>query len=148
MEKWTVKYNQLSAEEFIRLWESVWDGAPSPEQTRLAMEHTLFRVSVYDGDTVVGMARVIGDMGLDYYVKDVIVHPDYQGRGIGRLMIGEILSFIRGHGVPGTDIAVELCAMPDRIPFYRKFGFGANEAQRLRLFLRAGDPDRKEAAPE
>ena len=40
----TVKYNELTAEEFILLWESVWEQPPSLEQTRLAMEHTLFRV--------------------------------------------------------------------------------------------------------
>ena len=28
---------------------------------------------------------------------------------------------------------VELCAMPDKIPFYEKCGFSANEAQRLRI---------------
>ena len=127
-----VKHNELSAEEFISLWESVWGNAPSMEQTRLAMEHTLFRVSVFDGGSIVAMARVIGDMGLDYYIKDVIVRPEYQGKGIGRLMIGEILEFINDHGVPGTGIFVELCAMPDKIPFYEKFGFSANEAQRLK----------------
>lgn len=132
----SIRHNELSAEEFITLWSSVWDSAPSPEQTQLAMEHTLFRVSVFDGDTIVAMARVIGDMGLDYYIKDVIVRPEYQGKGIGRMMIEEILAFINGHGVPGTDIFVELCAMPDKIPFYGKFGFSANEAQRLRKYLR------------
>ena len=82
------------------------------------------------------MARVIGDLGLDYYIKDVIVRPEYQGKGIGRLLIGEILHFINDHGINGTEIFVELCAMPDKIPFYEKFGFSANEAQRLRLFHR------------
>ena len=134
MNKPIVKYNELTAEEFIFLWETVWGQGPSLEQTRLAMEHTLFRVSVFDGDQIVAMARVIGDMGLDYYIKDVIVRPEYQRKGIGRLMIREILRFINDHGVDGTDIFVELCAMPDKIPFYEKFGFSANEAQRLRLF--------------
>lgn len=40
MNNLTVKYNELSAEEFIYLWESVWDGSPSPEQTELAMQNT------------------------------------------------------------------------------------------------------------
>ena len=53
-------------------------------------------------------------------------------------MISEILKFINDHGVPGTDIFVELCAMPDKIQFYAKFGFSANEAQRLRLYHRVG----------
>jgi len=29
---------------------------------------------------------------------------------------------------------VELCAVPDKIPFYEKFGFEANEAQRLKIY--------------
>lgn len=74
MDKFTIKHNELSAEEFILLWESVWGQAPSLEQTKLAMEHTLFRVSVFDEDKIVAMARVIGDMGLCYYIKDVIVN--------------------------------------------------------------------------
>ena len=132
----TIKHNELTAEQFIGLWESVWGDAPSLEQTRLAMEHTLFRVSVFDGEKIVAMARMIGDMGLDYYIKDVIVRPEYQRRGIGRLLINELLGFIAKNGVPGTEIFVELCAMPDKIPFYEKFGFSANEAQRLRMMLK------------
>jgi GNAT superfamily N-acetyltransferase len=136
MGKLTVKYNELSAEEFILLWETVWGQGPSAEQTKLAMEHTLFRVSVYDEDKIVAMARVIGDMGLDYYIKDVVVRPEYQSKGIGRMLVNELLSYINANGISGTEIFVELCAMPDKIPFYEKFGFDANEAQRLKMMYR------------
>ncbi len=136
MRELTVKYNELSAEEFISLWETVWGQGPTLEQTRLAMEHTLFRVSFYDGDKIVAMARVIGDMGLDYYIKDVVVRPEYQRKGIGRMLINELLKYINDNGINGTDIFVELCAMPDKIPFYEKFGFDANEAQRLKIMYR------------
>ena len=129
----TIKYNELNAKEFMFLWESVLGEPPSLEQTELAMKNTLFRVSIFDGEKIVAMARVIGDKGLCYYIKDVVVHPDYQSRGLGRILIGEILEYINANGVQGTDIAVELCAMPDKIPFYEKFGFAANEAQRLRV---------------
>ena len=128
-----IKHNTLSAEEFVLLWESVWGQGPSIEQTRLAMDNTLFRVSIYDGNRIVAMARTIGDKGLCYYIKDVIVLPEYQGKGLGRMLINELLSFINANGVPETNIFVELCAMPDKIPFYEKFGFSANEAQRLRI---------------
>lgn len=128
-----IKHNELSADEFIHLWESVWGQGPTLEQTKLAMDNTLFRVSVFDGGKIIGMARVIGDMGLCYYIKDVIVLPEYQGRGVGRKLIEELLKYVDEHGVPDTQIFVELCAMPDKIPFYEKFGFSANEAQRLRI---------------
>ena len=133
MNKLTIQYNTLSAEEFITLWETVWGQGPTLEQTRLAMEHTLFRVSIFDGDTIVAMARMNGDMGLCYYIKDVVVRPEYQGKGIGRMLINELLKFINDHGVKGTEIFVELCAMTDKIPFYQKFGFDSNEAQRLKM---------------
>ncbi len=133
MDGLTLKYNELSAEEFIDLWESVWNNAPSVEQTKLALDNTVFRISVFDNDRIVAMARMIGDLGLNYYIKDVVVSPEYQHKGIGRLMINELLKYIDENGIKDTDIFVELCAMPDKIPFYEKFGFSANEAQRLKL---------------
>lgn len=133
MEHLVVKYNELTAEEFIILWETVWGQGPSPEQTQLAMKHTLFRISVWDGDKIVAMSRMIGDMGLNYYIKDVVVRPEYHRKGIGKMMINELLKFINDNGVSGTEIFVELCAMPDKIPFYEKFGFDANEAKRLKI---------------
>ena len=129
----SVKYNELSAEEFILLWETVWGQGPTLEQTKLAMDHTLFRVSVFDDDRIIAMARMIGDMGLNYYIKDVVVIPEYQGRGIGRLLINELLKFVKDNGIRDTGIFVELCAMPDKMPFYEKLGFDTNEAQRLKM---------------
>ncbi len=48
-------------------------------------------------------------------------------------MINELIKFVRDNGVKGTEVFVELCAMPDKISFYEKYGFSANEAQRLKL---------------
>ena len=136
MEQLTVKYNELTAEEFIELWSSVWGGAPALEQTKLAMENTLFRVSIYDKDKIIAMARVIGDMGLCYYIKDVVVRPEFQGQGVGKLLINELLNFINDKGIKDTQISVELCALPDKAPFYEKFGFSANEGKRLRIMYK------------
>lgn len=132
----TVKYNELTAAQFIELWESVWGDAPTVEQTELAMAHTLFRISVWDGERIVAMARMNGDMGLGYYIKDVAVRPEYQRRGIGRLLMKELFRFINDHGVKGTGVFVELCAEPDKAPFYRKAGFSADGGQRLQLMHR------------
>ena len=129
----TLKHNELTAEEFISLWKSVWSGAPSLEQTKLAMQNTIFRVSVYDGKKAIAMARMIGDMGLCYYIKDVVVRPEYQGKGIGRMLISELLKYINNNGIRGTSVFVELAAVPDKMPFYEKFGFTTNEAQLLKM---------------
>ena len=133
LDSYNVKYNELSAKDFVYLWESVWDEAPSIEQVELAMENTLFRISIYDNDKLIAMARLIGDKGLDYYIKDVVVIPEYQGKGVGRMLIEELLKYINNNGIINTEIFVELCAMPEVIPFYEKFGFDSNEAQRLKM---------------
>ncbi len=133
MNNLTIKHNELTAKEFISLWESVWDGAPSLEQTKLAMQNTIFRVSIYDGDKAIAMARMIGDMGLCYYIKDMVVRPEYQGKGIGKTLINELLKFINDNGIKDTQIFIELAAVPDKMPFYEKLGFTTNEAQRLKI---------------
>ena len=38
MSELTIKYNELSAKEFILLWGIVWGQGPSLEQTELAMK--------------------------------------------------------------------------------------------------------------
>lgn len=134
MSKLIIKYNELTAAQFIELWETAWENAPSFEQTELAMNNTLFRVSVWDGDRIIAMARMIGDKGLDYYIKDVVVRPEYQHKGIGRIMINELFKYIDDNGIGGTKVFVELCAASDKAPFYRKLGFDANEGQSLSLF--------------
>ena len=128
-----IKHNELTAEEFISLWESVWDGAPSLEQTQLAMQNTIFRVSIYDGDKAVAMARMIGDMGMCYYIKDVVVRPEYQGKGLGKKLISELLKFINDNGKKDTQTFVEQATVPYKMTLYEKLGFSANEAQRLRM---------------
>lgn len=133
MDGFEIRHGELTAEQFTALWESVWGGAPSIEQVELALENTLFTVSICDGEKCVAMARMIGDMGLCCYIKDVVVHPDYQGRGLGRALIDELLRFVNEHGISGTSVFVELAAMPDKVPFYEKFGFSANEAHRLKM---------------
>ncbi|MCM1506252.1 MAG: GNAT family N-acetyltransferase [Ruminococcus flavefaciens] len=93
----------------------------------------MFRVPVFDGQNIVAMARMIGDMGLNYYIKDVVVKPEYQHKCIGKMLIDELLKFVKDNGIKGTNVFVKLYAMPDKIPFYEKQGFSSNEAQRLKL---------------
>ena len=135
----SIRYNQLNADEFIELWNSVWDDPPTKEQVELAMANSLFRVSIFVDDKIAAMARVIGDKGLCYYIKDVVVKPEFQYKGLGRILMTRVLKFVNDNGIDKTKIMVELCAMPEIIPFYEKFGFGSNEAKRLRLFHEVGD---------
>ncbi len=54
---------------------------------------------------------------------DVVVHPDYQGNGYGKLLIESLLNFIKGNIDGNKEIMVQLLSAPGKQTFYSKFGF-------------------------
>ena len=65
-------------------------GAKNIEKARIAMKNSLFAVSVYDGEKLIGSGRVIGDGGVSYAVTDIMVDKAYQNNGIGTLIMEHI----------------------------------------------------------
>jgi ribosomal protein S18 acetylase RimI-like enzyme len=72
------------------------------------------------GETI-ACARLIGDGGIYYYIQDLIVHPDHQGRGIGDLLMGEVWRFLGEHAGRGAFIG--LMAAEGRAGFYERWSF-------------------------
>lgn len=130
-----LKMNQLSPDEFYDLWNSVWHDPPTHEQIALALSHTVCSVSIYDGGRVVGMARMIGDLGMCYYIKDVVVRPAYQHRGLGKRMLDALMTCMAENGIPGSAVFVELASAPENMGFYEKAGFSHNEEIRMMRML-------------
>jgi GNAT superfamily N-acetyltransferase len=86
-----------------------------------ALPHTLYCVCAYQGEQLVGMARVIGDGGMVYYVQDVIVIPGHQRQGIGTLMMDAIMGYISLHASQNSIIG--LMSAAGKEAFYEKYGF-------------------------
>jgi GNAT superfamily N-acetyltransferase len=95
--------------------------------------------ALIDGRTV-GMARIIGDGGMVYYIQDVIVLPEYQGRGIGARMMAMIMDYLRAHSHQNTIIG--LMSATGKEAFYEKYGFTRRPNEKLgagmTLFWQAG----------
>lgn len=114
--------NNLTYEEFINIIKTVGWKEPSKRQLDQALKNSLTVKYVLDGKTV-GMARAITDFSYMSLLADVIVIPEYQGRGIGKLMINNLLNRIKDFLEPGEEALVELLAAPNKTSFYEKFGF-------------------------
>jgi GNAT superfamily N-acetyltransferase len=72
---------------------------------------------VYLDGRLIGAGRALAD-GLDCaYLADVAIHPDHQGAGLGKAIIGELLRLIEGHK------KVILYANPGTEGFYAGLGF-------------------------
>ena len=119
----TVQINELSPELYLCLYRSVgWD-APGLDQIEKALEGSLATFCACDGDMPVGMARLMGDGGMSFYIKDFAVLPDYQGQGVGRALMNAMESWIEKQLKPGWAVSLELISSKGRESFYAKLGF-------------------------
>jgi ribosomal protein S18 acetylase RimI-like enzyme len=69
----------------------------------------------------VGMGRLIGDGGWYFHVVDMAVLPEHQRRGLGDLILTELLARIRRDAPEGA--YVTLLADPPGRKLYAKHGF-------------------------
>jgi len=113
----------ISIEDYKMLRRSAHFDINSDQRIEAALRNSLYKVAVTHDDKVIAMARVIGDGGCVYFISDVIVHPDYQGKGIGKRLINHMLDWIDSQVLEGETIMVNLMSAYDKEPFYEKLGF-------------------------
>ena len=90
----TIKKQEIvKLEDVLHLYQAVgWTNyTHQPEMLEQALSHSLAIYVALDGDTVVGLIRLVGDGFSSVFVQDLIVLPSYQCQGIGSLLMKEAL---------------------------------------------------------
>ena len=113
----------ISIENYNDLRASVDFITIRPKRARIALDNSLYTLIAMDGDTPVGMARVVGDGGYVYFICDVIVRPSYQSQGLGRSIIEQVLAWLESQVDENEPIMVNLMSAMNKEPFYEKLGF-------------------------
>lgn len=89
---------------------------------KVGLANTLFSVVVHDDNgLILGMGRVLGDKAIYLHIQDVIVRPQFQKQGIGRMMMTELLNYTDSIGGKNTNIG--LMSSRGREAFYKSLGF-------------------------
>ena len=110
-----------SPQEWMALRRSVgWATFPD-DAVKKSLAATPFCVCAYDGETLVGMARILGDGVISFYIGNVMIHPDYQNSGVGKAILNEIMAYLREHAAPGA--IASLLSIKGKKEFYTQFGF-------------------------
>ena len=92
-------------------------GEKSAQDLRICFTNSMFRCFAFDEELLVGAGRAVAD-GIDCsYICDVAVHPGYQGRGLGKEIIGRLRDASASHR------KIILYANPGKEGFYKKLGF-------------------------
>jgi len=115
--------NEITVSDFNNLRIiSGWD-AIEEELASNGIKNSLFKLTAKDGEKTVGIVRVIGDGGYVVLISDIMIYPEYQGRGIGRALMEKAMSYINDNIKTGQSVFVNLMAAKDKEHFYTKFGF-------------------------
>ena len=118
-----IKENVKSVEEFNVLYDNVGWGCYDDKVSEVALDNTLYSVSVYDNDEIIGYGRLIGDGACFIYIHDIMVRVDYQGKKIGTLIMNKLMDKVKSYKKFNPYVRVYLGASKNREGFYEKFGF-------------------------
>ena len=78
----------FTQEQVQQLFLSVhWISGNYPERLYKALMHSSTVLTVWDGEKLIGLTRVLDDTAMLAQIHYVLVHPDYQGQGIAGRMI-------------------------------------------------------------
>ena len=115
------------------LTNSYWAEGISKDVIRKSIEGSLC-FGIYDDDKQIGFARMITDKATFAYLADVFVIEEYQGRGLSKWLIENIMSHPDLQGLRRMMLATR-----DAHGLYSKFGFEPlTHAER---WMQIDDPD-------
>lgn len=115
--------NVLQAEDFVRLRIETGFAEIPVEHARKALQNGLVNVSALYRGELVGMGRLVGDGAMYWYLQEIIVLPQFQGRGIGRLIVNHLVEYARVNSASGKFTTVGGVSARGKEPFYEKMGF-------------------------
>ncbi|PJK16199.1 GNAT family N-acetyltransferase [Chryseomicrobium excrementi] len=117
-----VLYTTPTLDEYINLCSSVgWKDHMNFEVAEASLRNSVFSVIIKDNNKVIGMGRIVGDGAIYYYIQDIVVHPKYQGYGIGKEIMNTLMSYIENNAPNKAFIG--LFASEGKVDFYEKYHF-------------------------
>ena len=111
-----------SIDSFFMLYKSTgWDkeGKKQKDQLYDCLKNSWCMLVAYHNEELVGCGRIISDGYLHAFITELMVHPDYQQKGIGKEILNRLVNKALESGI--NDIQL-FCALGKQ-DFYLKNGF-------------------------
>lgn len=116
-EQWKFDQEGIDWQELSELYRIAPLGNKSADHLLAVYSNSRFKCFVLDDGRLVGAGRALAD-GIDCsYLCDIVIHPEYQGRGLGKAVVAKLTELSAGHR------KIILYANPGKEGFYRKLGF-------------------------
>jgi ribosomal protein S18 acetylase RimI-like enzyme len=120
-----IEHRSPTVGEYTRLRGLVGWRETDENATDMALKNSLFSVVAVEHHTVIGFGRIIGDGGLYFYIQDLIIHPEFQTKGLGKSLMEELMGYITANAKSGAFVG--LMAAKGLEKYYERFGFKARD---------------------
>ena len=108
----------VSVKELADLRESVgWNRMEKEYKNPLLTSY--YHIAVYEKEVLIGYIECVSNGVTDAYIQDLMVHPDYQRRGIGTELMTIMINYLKQKHIYMISVVFE----ENLKPFYEKFGF-------------------------
>lgn len=114
--RWQFNTSGIYWEEVADLLKLVGMAYHTADIHRQAFDNSAVVMFVFDEDRLIGFGRAISDGAYQSAIYDVAILPEYQGKGIGKQLVGEIVQ-----KCPQGNII--LYAAPGKDKFYERLNF-------------------------
>lgn len=117
-----IKYQRPSAKDYVSLRVKSGMGEKDLERSEIALNNSLFIVSIYDdNESLIGFGRIVGDGGLTYVVSDIMIDPAYRRQGHATKIMEEIDKFLSQNTYEDSHVCLIANSPADKL--YHKFKF-------------------------
>ncbi len=99
-----------------------WSRRPL-RKVKKAIQHSFLVVTMWEEQgarkRLIGFSRATSDHAFNATIWDVVVHPSFQGRGLGKALMQQLIKKLRSEDISN----VTLFADPHVVSFYKNLGF-------------------------
>ncbi len=109
---------EIKAEKIIQLYKAnKWSSAEKPTELYNALINSHSLITAWNKEELIGIGNAISDGYLMVYYPHLLVHPNYQGKGIGKMIMARMQEKYK-------DFHMQMLTADGKaIDFYRKAGF-------------------------
>ncbi len=108
----------IKQKDIIELYKANnWSSVDKPNELYSALLNSHSLVTAWLGEKLIGLGNAISDGYLVVYYPHLLVHPDFQGKGIGKMIVDKMQERYKNFHMQ------ILTADEKAIEFYEKMGF-------------------------
>lgn len=112
----------IEIKDFIEIRHELGWNAIREEQLEKAINNSMVNISIFDKDLCVGVGRVVGDNVLKGMLTDIMVKKEYHGKGVGKLIVTNLINEITNKLEDGDLFQLEASPTSGNRDFYIKCG--------------------------